>query len=226
MRIAFDLRPKKVLGTLLIVVALLTAASLCGVYLKHVRGDAFFYRFVPQFDLDREGNIPNWFSTILFAASAALLWTIAGAKAKAGDRTRRLWRGLAVFFVLLSIDDAATIHESYVNALRDIFHAGGIFYFSWVIPALALLVLITPFLVRIWLSLAPRIRVVLALSAVLLVGGALGMEMIEGRYVDIWGYKTLTYSLLANVEEVLELLGQVLFIYGLLLIIRAQPEPH
>lgn len=226
MRIALEVRPKKVLAALLIAVALLAVASLCGVYLKHVRGDPFFHRFVPFFDLDREGNIPNWFSTILFAASAVLLWTIAGTKAKAGDRTHRLWRGLSVFFVLLSIDDAAAIHESYVNSLRDIFHAGGIFYFSWVIPALALLVLISPLLVRIWLSLTPRTRVVLALSAVLLVGGALGMEMLEGRYVETWGHKTLTYSLLANAEEVLELLGQVVFIYGLLLVIEPGPQPE
>jgi len=183
-----------------------------------------FYRFVPVFDLDREGNIPNWFSTLLFAVSAALLWAIASARAAAGDRNHRLWRALAVGFVLLSIDDAAAIHESYVNDLRDIFHAGGVFYFSWVIPALALLAIIAPVLVRLWLSLRARTRAVMAAAAVLVVGGAVGMEMIEGGYVDVHGHKTLTYSLLANLEETLELVGQALLVYGLLLIVRDEPE--
>ncbi|MBN2207411.1 MAG: hypothetical protein JW742_08405, partial [Candidatus Aminicenantes bacterium] len=172
-----------------------------------------------------EGSIPNCLSTLLFAASAVLLWKIGSAKAKAGDRTGRLWRGLSVVFALFTVDDGAAIHESFVNSLRDAFHAGGFLYFSWVIPALIILALLAPVLFRVWLSLPGPTRIVLALAALFLVGGALGMEMIEGRYVERWGHQTMTYSLLATLEETMEFIGQVLFLYGLLRIIRAEPEP-
>lgn len=225
MRISFEVRPGRTLKLLLILVAVLAAAALAGVYLKHVKGDPMFFRFVPLFDMDREGSVPNCISTLLFAVSAVLLWKIAAAKLKAGDRTGRLWGGLAVVFALFTVDDGAAIHESFVNSLRDTFHAGGYLYFAWVIPALIILVLITPVLFRIWLSLPGPTRLVLALAAIFLVGGALGLEMIEGRYVERWGHKTPAYSLLATLEETMEFIGQVLFLYGLLLIVRAQPEP-
>jgi hypothetical protein len=98
-----------------------------------------------------------------------------------------------------------------------------VFYFSWVIPALALLAVVSPLLVRLWLSLPPRTRTVMAAAGLLVVGGAVGMEMVEGGYVDVHGHKTLTYSLLANLEEALELVGQSLLVYGLLLIVRDEP---
>ena len=54
------------------------------------------------------------------------------------------------------------------------------------------------------------------LGAVVYVGGALGVEMIGGAYVEehgIWNFNTI---LLVNLEEVMEMYGASLFIYFLL----------
>jgi hypothetical protein len=44
----------------------------------------------------------------------------------------------------------------------------------------------------------------------------LGMEMISGAHAELHGYKTLTYTLLTDLEESLELIGIALWLFGLL----------
>jgi hypothetical protein len=53
-------------------------------------------------------------------------------------------------------------------------------------------------------------------AAALYIGGALGMEIIGGVYADFDGQQNLAYALFTNLEEVLEMLGVITFIYGLL----------
>jgi len=53
-------------------------------------------------------------------------------------------------------------------------------------------------------------------AAATYLGGALGVEMLGGRYASLYGTKTLAYSLLVAVEEGLEMAGSVLFIDALL----------
>jgi hypothetical protein len=54
------------------------------------------------------------------------------------------------------------------------------------------------------------------LAAFLYIGGALGMEMV-GSYIAEWqGQQNLLYALVATTEEVIEMIGIIVFIYGLL----------
>ena len=90
------------------------------------------------------------------------------------------------------------------------------FHFAWVIPyglATALLALV---LLRWFVKLADRTRWLFAASAILFVSGALGMEMISGRYLEISHARDLTYQLMAALEETLEMSGSILFTYSLI----------
>jgi uncharacterized membrane protein len=61
------------------------------------------------------------------------------------------------------------------------------------------------------------------LSAGLFLAGTLGLEMAGGRYVEMHGNGTFTYALIATVEETLELIGLVVFLYALMaLTVRRQ----
>jgi hypothetical protein len=53
-------------------------------------------------------------------------------------------------------------------------------------------------------------------AGVVYVGGALGVELIGGRYREMQGIN-FTYKMIATVEESLEMLGVVMFIRALLL---------
>lgn len=216
-RLGFVLDRPAVARALILAVVGLGAASLAGVVSTRVFGDGHLHGFVPLFDLDREMNVPTWFSSALFLLAAVLLW-------KAGDlsgavspaRRRPLWRGLALLFVLLSLDEVAAVHEMAVDPLRRLFHAGGVLYFSWVIAGAALAALVVLACGRLVLSLPSQVRARVIAAAVLFLAGALGMEMLAGRLVEQGGGAGLAYALMANLEEVLELSGQVVFIDGLL----------
>jgi hypothetical protein len=50
----------------------------------------------------------------------------------------------------------------------------------------------------------------------LYIGGALGLEMLGSYYAELEGQQHLTYALLTILEEAMEMMGTVVFIYGLL----------
>ena len=49
-----------------------------------------------------------------------------------------------------------------------------------------------------------------------LLGGAVGIELVSGYYAGKFGTDNLGFNMLASVEEVLEMLGLILFIHSLL----------
>ena len=53
-------------------------------------------------------------------------------------------------------------------------------------------------------------------AGIIFLSGALGIEMFGAREAELHGYYTVTYSVLYSLEEMLEMLGIILFIYALL----------
>ena len=53
-------------------------------------------------------------------------------------------------------------------------------------------------------------------SGPLFIGGALGFELVGGRYAELHGRDNLTYNMIATMEESLEMAGVIGFIYALL----------
>jgi hypothetical protein len=214
-RITIALDPPLVVRALFIAVVALAAASLAGQISTYFFGDGHLQGFVPQFNLDREMNVPTWFSSFLFLFTAVLLWKAGGIPGPGPARFRAQWRGLAVVFVGLSIDETAAFHEMAVDPLRKLFHAHGFLHFSWVILGFAFVAALVPVFLKLWLSLPRRTRVLFFVAAFLFLTGALGMEMVGGRFVEQHGAANFSYALMANAEETLEMLGQVVFIKGL-----------
>ncbi|MCZ0904903.1 hypothetical protein ON021_33910, partial [Microcoleus sp. HI-ES] len=103
-------------------------------------------------------------------------------------------------------------------------HLGGIFYFVWVIPG-AIFVAVTALAYLKFLRHLPRkTRDFFLLAGSIYVGGALGMEMVGGYYADAVGQRNLIYGLMVCVEEILEMVGVIVFIYALLSYIGSHLE--
>jgi len=217
MKFEWEFDPPSVVRSLFLIVVLLAVASLAGVFSTYVLGDGHLWGFVPEFNLDREMNVPTWFSSALLLFIAALLWNLATVSKPENVRFVRLWKGLAAGFVFLSIDEIAAIHEMAVPPLRRFFHAGGIFYFSWVILGIAIAVLLAVACAKSLWALPPRIRTVFMAAALVFLSGALGLEMIGGLVAERGGPANISYALIANGEEFLEMCGEVIFIKGLFL---------
>ena len=229
------LRPGTALRVLLTAVICLGLAGMASAYVHHVLGRESAFGFVPTFDLDREGNVPSWFSALVLTACAGSLYVIYRAKRTLGDGYAWHWGGLAVIFAYFSFDEAAEIHELSYRPLRALFDlSDGLAFVSWIIPFGALALIVAALYLRFLLALPGRFRRLFVFAAVLFVGGAVGGELTS------WGYRgpmldampgdldarlvasdSLTYALFAAGEEVCEMLGATVFLYALLAYLAA-----
>lgn len=216
MQYKITISPLALAKRLTIGVLILTMISIAIQIAKYV----FDYRsdWMATFNLDREMNFPTWYSALMLAFCALLLTAIATGKNIQHDHYYRHWKLLSILFWLLAVDEVLSIHE--ILIVPDLAKALKLPWFlhsMWVIPG-AIAVLI--FAQQYWkftLHLPKRSRYHFTLAAILYIGGALGMEMLGSYYAELEGQQHLTYALLANLEEVMEMMGTIVFIYGLLL---------
>lgn len=71
-----------------------------------------------EVSLSGEQNAPTWYAASTLLVAAALFAVIAAAKRDQQDRVGRHWQGLAVIFGLLSLDEAAGLHEHLNDLVR------------------------------------------------------------------------------------------------------------
>jgi hypothetical protein len=73
---------------------------------------------------------------------------------------------------------------------------------------------------RFFMKLPPKIRWLMGTAGTIYVGGALGMELIEGYYASLHGGQgNMPFAILATIEEACEMTGILVFMYALLLYI-------
>jgi hypothetical protein len=211
------IRPALIAKILVSVVPVLLIASIAGQILKYFRGNDYVFGFVPLFYLDGENNIPTYFSTMLLFFSAFLLAIIAWFKKKQHDAYALHWVILSVVFLLMSLDEGASLHDVVITPLRELFNiTRGPLYFAWVIPGMALIVAFAAFYYRFLFSLPRRTGLLFAIAAIVYVTGALGMELVGGQHAALYGMENFGFTMLVSVEETLEMIGVIVFIYALL----------
>ena len=177
-------------------------------------------RFMPLISLDAEHNLPALFSTALLLSASAVLTLIAllESRRKAPDTLK--WGILAAGFLLMGIDETMALHEKLIEPLRKALdgqhHHLGIFYFAWVIPGIALVAILGAFFLPFLIRLPRRTAIAFVLSGAIYVGGALGVELVEGWWREEHGHRNLTYHLLVSLEEGMEMVGVIAFIHALM----------
>lgn len=178
--------------------------------------------FSPRlFDFDTEGNIPALYSTISLGFCSLLLAIIASFEQSVNSQYAKFWQGLSFIFLFLAVDEACSIHEELIPILRTAFNTKGLLFFPWVIPAVILLIIFLVVFRGFIINLPPKIRHLFLVAGSIYVGGAIGMELIGGYFADVYGFNTKAYWLASTTEELLEMFGIVVFIYGLLSYIKS-----
>ncbi len=225
---------------MLCIVLFLTAASLVVSALRDYLLEHRLANFFRLFYLDEEANIPTWYQSSTLLLCALRIRYIAWVKQSQGQPYVTHWRVLSIIFAFLSLDELASIHEMAARSIREGLGTGGFFYQGWVLPGLIFVGLVTVAYTPFVFSHRGRTRWLLILSAVLYVGGALGLEMVGGYIIDKKGPETIstttipekagqpsddqikniqstTYVLVMTTEEFLEMMGVLVFMYTLLL---------
>ena len=215
---SWRLLPVGLFRLLLAVIFLLIAFAAVGIALQFGLGltSGQTLGFISLFDLDRESNIPTWYASAQLAGAAVLLFFIARAKRISHDLWARHWFGLGSIFLLLSIEEIARIHERMGDAISRVHKFDGFLTHSWVLIVPVILLVLYFLFWRFFRALPIRYKILFLISAILFVGGAVGMEMVAANIKGLHGSRDqLNYLLTSIVEEASELFGIALFIVSL-----------
>lgn len=212
------LSPSATSRALSIAAVLLVLASIGGQVAKYFLGHGQLLGLVPLFYVDEEKNLPALFSTLLLLCSASLLAVIAILKKQQESPDASKWAILAGGFLFMSVDEGWSIHEQLAEPFHGLLGGNdlGISHYAWVIPGIAVVLILVPFFVSFLLRLpaTPRFRFIVA--GALYIGGAIGLELVGGYYDKFHGHENFTYSMIATIEESLEIAGLIVFIRALL----------
>ncbi len=210
----------------LFVVFLLGMTALCLVFVGLAGQLAAYFLSEPGcvykplilFDLSEEQSIPTCYSSFLLLFAACLLSVIT-----ARERTQRAayllhWEILSLGFLVMAIDEIVSLHERLAKPTRHLLLGDhfGIFYFTWVIPGIIMVMILALFFRNFLRQLPHKPKVTFLIAAILYISGCIGFEMMGGKYAEIHGLHNLTFNILSIVEESLEMAGVIIFIWGLL----------
>jgi hypothetical protein len=163
--------------------------------------------FVRQiFDVDEEDSFPTWYSASALLLTAGCLWINARRMTAKADPLHWHWRGLAMGFLLLSIDEIAGIHET-LNSLGKT---------SWAIPGGIIAALVGLAYLRFLTQLDRKTAIQFVIGGAIFVGGAVGVELYTERYLANDELNTLSYNLWNALEEGMEMAGVLIFLRALL----------
>ena len=222
--------PRKKLALVLGIVA----AGLCllSIFLKALEWELgtnstyWFYHTVRMFNVNREGNIPTWYSSLLLLTCVILLLIVTHIKRQKQERYIAHWLLLALVFFYLSIDEAAALHEKLTIPFQEneSLNVRGYLYFAWVLVGIPFVLFMSLVYARFLLHLPSQTRRNFLLAAALYVGGAVVVESISANQWYLNGGTSLTFSAIGTLEEFCEMAGVIVFIFGLLTYISGYVE--
>lgn len=214
--------PKRVATLLLVVVLCLALASVAGQISRYFLGHGTVLGLVNLFHLDGEHNIPAWFSSSMLFVCGLLLGMVAFTKRVEGARYAAHWSGLSIIFLCMSLDEAIMIHERWEKPLDALLGSGDFFCQGRIIPAVLLIFAFALTYLRFLAHLPTRTRRLFIVAGFVYFAGALGMDIVSGGYMVRHGRENMTYQMLSSVEEILEMLGVVVFVYALLSYLQSE----
>lgn len=223
------INPKRILKILLGLTFILAVLNVLALYLRffperyHIYNslqEFFVDLFIDQFTMNTEMNIPTYVSSIQLLFASILLFIIAAWKEIEKDKYRRHWKGLAFLLLVFSIDEFVAMHERLSKLLKDLPDFNGLFAFKWVIAGIAFVVVFGLLYIMFFFHLENKYKVLFLASAILFFGGAIGFEVIGGRFANYHDTRNFTFYMITTVEEILEPSGIALLIYGLLSYIK------
>jgi hypothetical protein len=202
---------------------LLVCASISGQLMKYLSNHRRLFGLIDFFDLSREKNLPTLFNTTLILICSVLIYFIYRLHKKYSVNLDYKWLILALGFLYMAIDEYAELHEKLSQFISPFFndHSRGIFYFSWVIPALLVVIFLLFYFLHFWLTLPPDTRKRFFIAGFIYVSGIIGVEMIDGYYFENNG-RDLNYNLLSTLEESMEMFGLIYFMRALMIYISRQ----
>lgn len=209
----------RVARILVIIAIIILILSMVSQLIQYLTSLGSFHGITYLFSLGLECNIPTYFISSLSFISSLLLLIITLFEHNRKESYVVKWAILAVGFLFISIDEIVQLHERLIDPVSRLLNREdlGIFTFGWVIPGIAIVVLLALYFYKFIMTFRMALRLNFLWSALMFLSGAIGFELISGGYYSVHGSENLTYRMMQNVEESLEMAGLILFIWSLML---------
>ena len=214
----------KIVNALIFITALLFLFHIAASVIPTKIGFGFFPGdnvFCRLFNMDMESNIPTWFqAAILLSSSFLAAWT-ALTYSKEEKKVRNFWFFVSVILMYLSIDEISILHER-VRMPSNIEISFGALtlpaHFVWVIPGIVAVLIVGSLIIKPLFMIDKATRMRLFLAGFIYVAGAIGCEIIGASIWETSGkFRTLSYSLIAGVEELGEITGCIICLRAILM---------
>ena len=171
-------------------------------------------------------NIPTFYTVGLLFSCALLIRLIKNKLQKSSNIIKK-WKLLEWIFIFLAFDEALQIHEILIIPDLKPFLPSAL-AIIWVIPYGIITFFLSIYFVPLMLELPKRIKYLFIWSGSIYLLGAIGLEIV-GNYLVRTGQirlHGLPYGLITGLEETMEIIGLIIFIYSLLkylFIIQSKP---
>lgn len=166
------------------------------------------------FDIGQESNVPTYVNTVLLTAVAS--FACLGAVTRPGRTERHGFWLVAAIAGFLAVEEAAGIHERVGAPADRTLDRWGIDWptYAWVVPGAAVSIVVLAMSLRRLRLLSHPTRRTVTVAAAMFVGGAIGVESINGWVRDLPSRPG--YFIGTMVEETLEMAACVVAGAGLL----------
>lgn len=174
--------------------------------------------FARLFDLNKENNVPTWFTSLLWQVSALCCYLLSRVDPGRTGRIRNavFWVAFGCIALFLSLDEVAEIHEG-VGDIIDA-HAANLPVYGWIFYGVGVVAAAGLFFGRFILTLPRDIALTIILAGAVFVTGAIGFESL-GALVELGTLKQfpagLSWGKSIAIEETFEMGGAVLLIAAL-----------
>ncbi len=178
-----------------------------------LQNNRLLFRFVELFDMNLESNVPAWYTAFLMIIISGLTFLIYKIQTMPLQKYFLL---LSVIFLFMSIDVISSVHEVLNNPVRNLFKPVAIFYWAWIIPGSAFVILFVFYFSKLLNMISARFRKLFILSGIIYLTGAIGFEMLGGWLYSNKLGNSYYYVFEVVIEESLEIFGLLLFIKSLI----------
>ena len=194
--------------------------------MAHILGQLAIFNIIPGFrgydlfsvffNLDGEANIPTLYTILEWFFCLIFLVLIAFFERNTQPSRYFYWLGLAIIFSFLLIDEFISFHEI-SDQILALFNIKIVLFptNAWVLIYTVVLAPIALVYLRFMIHLPQKTKYLFVFSFIIFMLGAAGIESLELRHVEIYGLDKYFYLYFVTVEETLEMMGLLIFIYAL-----------
>lgn len=175
------------------------------------------------FNLDAEASIPAWFSSIQLFVTGSMLFVASRNNQRKQHVSSSFLTGASLFFIFLSADESAAIHEKLTDIAKNLelfwllFKGGhGAWITLYITVAVAAVLLTARHFRFLWRYFRREIQVAIGGTIAFVMGGA-GFEVISYQFLRS-GFTPNLYKVEVACEEFLEMSGVSIILYAVLLL--------